>query len=223
MITYVKSKEAKDRLGVSDNTLRHWADTGEINYIRVGDKGNRLYDIEGFIKSRSESRSETRTDPKVKEERQEPKTGTSYIYCRVSSPSQKEDLERQISYLRDKYPSYEVITDIASGVNFKRKGLNKILANSMQGLVKEVVVTHRDRLCRIAFEHFNWLFKQCGVNLIIEDKQELSPESEFNEDLFAIIHVFSARHYGLRRGYTKREAEKDKAKNITKTGEHVTQ
>jgi len=41
-------------------------------------------------------------------------------YCRVSSRKQKEDLERQIEFMKKEYPFHEVITDIASGLNFKR-------------------------------------------------------------------------------------------------------
>jgi predicted site-specific integrase-resolvase len=210
-MTYVKSKEAQKRLGVTAITLREWASSGKINYIRVKEGGNRLYDVEKFISDRVEE------EPEVKTEK------ISYIYCRVSSHSQKEDLERQIKYLKERYPDHKIAKDIASGINFKRKGLNNILVNAMQGLVKEVVVAHRDRLCRIAYEHFEWLFKQYGVNIIVEDKQEYSPESEFSEDLFSIIHVFSARHYGLRRKYTSKEVTKDSVKNSENAGDNVTQ
>lgn len=207
MAIYVKSKEARKQLGVTDATLRSWAASGKIKYIRVTDTGNRLYDIESFCEERNENK-ETKTQDK-----------TSYIYARVSSASQKEDLERQISFLKGRYPTHEVVRDIASGINFKRKGLNKILDNAMQGTVKEVVVAHRDRLCRIAWEHFDWLFKRTGVNLIVEDKQEYSPESEFSEDLFAIIHVFSARHYGLRRKYTTKNSTEKSDDQVEETGE----
>jgi predicted site-specific integrase-resolvase len=204
MTIYVKAKEARKRLGVTDVTLREWATSGRINFIRVSETGSRLYDIETFIKDREKD---------SKEEKR------SYLYCRVSSSAQKEDLERQVNFLKEKYPNHEVVKDIASGINFKRKGLNKILALSIKGLVKEVVVAHRDRLCRIAWEHFDWLFKQYGVNLIIEDKQEYSPEAEFSEDLFSIIHVFSARHYGLRRNYTTKKSTECKVKETKSSGD----
>jgi len=194
MTIYVKAKEAKKELNVTSATLRGWGNSGKINFIRAADGSNRLYDVEGFIKSRTG--------------KEEP-TKHCYIYCRVSSSSQKEDLERQVNYLKEKYPNHEVIKDIASGINFKRKGLNKILVNTMQGLVSEIVVAHRDRLCRIAYDHFEWLFNHYGTNIVIEDKQEYSPEVEFNEDLFSIIHVFSARHYGLRRKYTTKKVTKE--------------
>lgn len=207
-MVYVKAKEARKQLGVTDVTLRTWATAGKIKYIRVEEDGNRLYEVDNFIAER---------EKEAKEEKRK------YIYCRVSSYSQKDDLERQIAYLKERYPEHEVVKDIASGINFHRKGLNKILVDTMQGIVGEVVVAHRDRLCRIAGDHFEWLFKHYGVNFVIEDKQEYSPESEFSEDLFSIIHVFSARHYGLRRKYTTKKSKEIEIKDIEKTGEPIAQ
>lgn len=204
---YVKTKDAKKQLGITDATLRHWADSGKIKHTRVPG-GIRLYDVEEFL-----SRQVPVQDKPSKKQ---------YIYCRVSSYKQREDLQRQIKYLQDKYPDHEVIQDIASGINFKRKGLNKILADSMSGIVQEVVVAHRDRMCRIAWEHFNWLFKYCGVNVIVEDTQEHSPESEFSDDLLSIIHVFSSRHYGIRRKYTSKKSIGDESKDSTDTEEQIT-
>jgi putative resolvase len=166
--------------------------------------------------------SEAENDTEQKEIDSKPKK-EKYIYCRVSSSNQKEDLQRQIDYLKERYPDHQIVKDIASGINFKRKGLNKIMARAIEGAVEEVVVAHRDRLCRIAFEHFEWLFEQYGVNLIVEDKQEHSSEKELSEDLFSLIHVFSARHYGLRRKYTTRKSPEEPVKETKKTGNVATQ
>ena len=43
-------------------------------------------------------------------------------YCRVSSENQKDDLERQVKYMKEKYPDYLIIKDVGSGINFNRKG-----------------------------------------------------------------------------------------------------
>jgi predicted site-specific integrase-resolvase len=158
---------------------------GKIKTIRGG--GNqRLYNVKSFI------------NPKIEEE--EESTKTKYIYCRVSSHKQKNDLTRQINSLQEKYPNHTVVKEIASGINFKRKILNRILEESYRGLVEEIVVAHKDRLCRIAWDHFEWLFQLYGVTLIIDSDEELhhSPESELAEDLMSIVHVFSCRHYGQR-------------------------
>ena len=196
---YVKPKKARERLGVTNATLRAWADKGYIQAIRVHEGGDRLYNVDEFM---SRGSAEKTIEKK------------NYIYCRVSSSKQKEDLSRQIEYLKKIYPSYTVIKDIGSGINFKRKGLNNLLAKTMQGLVGTVVVAHRDRLCRIAWEHFSWLFQFHGVHLVVEDKQEYSPESELSDDLMSIVHVFSARHYGMRRNYTTRSGAENTFKHI---------
>ena len=42
-------------------------------------------------------------------------------YIRVSSISQKDDLERQRQVMLKKYPRYEIIEDIGSGLNLNKK------------------------------------------------------------------------------------------------------
>jgi predicted site-specific integrase-resolvase len=187
---YVKSQVAREYFGVCDATLRSWEKAGKIKCIRAG-RGNRQYDIESFSEHRGENEKQENINTTTISKKK-------YIYARVSSYKQKEDLERQIKYLKEKYPEHTVIKEIASGINFKRKALTKLLDESIKGMVSEVVVAHKDRLCRIAWEHFKWLFEHSGVNLIVEDKQEYSHEQELADDLFSIIHVFSSRHYGAR-------------------------
>lgn len=202
---YVKPKIARQELGVNDATLRRWADSGRIKSIRSSIGGNRLYDIQSF--------------ESVYEEEQSPEK-RKIIYCRVSSSKQKEDLERQIKYLKEKYPTHEVIKEIASGINFKRKGLKKILDDSIDGMVSEVVVAHKDRLCRISFEHFKWLFNRLGVNLILDSEEDHSTETELANDLMSIVHVFSCRHYGARRKYTHKEKQGSSTEETTETREY---
>ncbi|WP_232731606.1 recombinase family protein [Kamptonema formosum] len=77
-------------------------------------------------------------------------------YCRVSSAKQRDDSEagryrvllaRQVQFMRDRYPQAEIIQDIGSGLNFKRKGLQSLLVRLMRGDQLTVVVACRDRLC----------------------------------------------------------------------------
>ncbi|MGL6139325.1 MAG: recombinase family protein, partial [Planktothrix sp.] len=48
---------------------------------------------------------------------------TTVCYCRVSSTKQRDDLDRQVAYMQSIYPNAEIVRDIGSGLNFKRKGL----------------------------------------------------------------------------------------------------
>jgi len=209
-MSYVKSSLAKQQLGCSAPTLRRWANRGYIRTVRTnGDQ--RLYDVAGFLAARTVTGNPVESSNREK-----------IIYCRVSSSKQKEDLKRQVERLVTKYPGYEVYKEIASGINFKRTQLYRILDRCFQGFVEEVVVAHRDRLCRIAFDHFDWLFQRLRVRLVIDsdDVSQRSSNEELAEDLMSIVHVFSSRHYGARRSIAESKLEKGSVGNSSKKGKH---
>lgn len=79
----------------------------------------------------------------------------------------------------------------------------------MHGDVRQVVVTHSDRLARFGVELIKWLCEQHDCQLVVLSRTDLSPERELVEDLLAIIHVFSCRIYGLRKYKTQIKEDKD--------------
>jgi excisionase family DNA binding protein len=174
---YYTSREAAKILGVHPNSLRKWADSGEIATIKIK-CGQRRYDVEGYLGKSS--------------------TDTTICYCRVSSWKQREDLERQVEFLRQQFPTAEFVKDIGSGLNFKRKGLKTILERAMSGTHITLVVAHRDRLARFGIELIRQIIEHNGGKLVMLDEVFLSPEPELAKDLRNIIHVFSARMRGLR-------------------------
>jgi putative resolvase len=206
---YVTTSKAKKTLGVCEDTLRRWADEGIFPSIR-SPKGTRLYNITRFIK---EQKKEHEIIGKE-----------NFCYCRVSSQGQKDDLERQIQYMQEKFPTYKIISDIGSGINFKRKGLRSIIELATKGGVGEVVVAYRDRLCRFAFELVEWFFQIHQVKLVVLNQAvDSSKEKEMAEDLLAIINVFNCRVNGSRkykRAQTKNEQDPKKCKT---SGEQVTE
>ncbi|NBO39784.1 IS607 family transposase [bacterium] len=142
----------------------------------------------------------------------------SICYCRVSSHGQKEDLERQVSYMQERFPGYRIIRDIGSGINFKRRGLRTILELACKGYVSEVVVAYRDRLCRFAFELVEWLLSLHGVKLVVLNEDlEGSESGELAEDLLSIVHVFNCRIQG-RRKYQGRKDAKGQGKDKHQEG-----
>ena len=171
------SRKAAQILGVHPNTLRRWADTGKIAYVRT-DAGQRLYDVDSFI-GKSGQR-------------------VGVCYCRVSSAKQKDDLERQIEFMRAKFPDYEIISDIGSGLNYKRKGLKSLLGRILDREKLHLVVAHRDRLARFGVELIRYLVEFNGGELLVLDSPVRSAEQELTEDLLAILHVFSGRMHGRR-------------------------
>jgi len=102
----------------------------------------------------------------------------------------------------------ESICDIGSGLNFKRKGLQTLLELCFKGLVSEVVVAHRDRLCRFRFELLEWTFNKHNARLVVLDQGNSSPEDELASDLISIVHVFSCRINGKRK-YRRRNEKSE--------------
>ena len=182
-IKYVKPKEASRIIGVNLDTLRRMAGRNEIKHIRT-DTGRYLFDISSFTK---------RSTHEVCERKK-------ICYARVSSRGQKSDLQNQISLLKTKYPDSEVISDYGSGLNFRRKGLQKIMDLAHKGELQEVVVTYKDRLCRFGFELFEYILEtQSNAKIMVLCHNSSSKESELATDLLSIITVFSARMHGLRK------------------------
>jgi predicted site-specific integrase-resolvase len=126
------------------------------------------------------------------------KQSITLCYCRVSSPKQRDDLERQIGFMQSRYPSAEVVKDIVRYLNYKRKGLRSILGRAMRGDKLELVVAHKDRLARFGFELIEWVIQQNGGRIVVLNQTNLSPEQELTNDLLSILHVFSCRMHGLR-------------------------
>src|SRR5690606_22164372 len=102
-------------------------------------------------------------------------------YVRVSTIGQKEDLDRQKEYMRRKYPKYEVIEDIGSGINFNRKGLRRIIKLAIEGRINKLVVAHKDRLTRFGYDLIEDLIREySNGEIILDDKEgdEKEPEVE---------------------------------------------
>ncbi len=138
----------------------------------------------------------------------------NFIYCRVSTKKQMDDLTRQVAFIRGRpeYSEYILIQDVASGINWKRKGLQTILDSCLQGTIGEVVVAHRDRLCRFGFELFEILIAKAGGKLtVLQEDDYKTPEQELTDDLLSIIHVFSCKRMGSRK--YKRTGEANNAQN----------
>jgi predicted site-specific integrase-resolvase len=138
----------------------------------------------------------------------------NFLYSRVSTKKQLDDLSRQIDFLqRPEYSDYTIIQDIGSGINFKRKGLQTILDCCIQRTIGEVVIAHRDRLCRFAFELIEQFIQKAGGTLtVINNDNNISKEEELSQDLLSIIHIFNCRQMG-KRSYKIKDKPKEPIQN----------
>lgn len=190
---YMSGLTSRKTYGVSSSSLRRWANQGRIRTVRT--PGNvRLYnsaDIHVLLGCEKEVRTD-RVD---------------IAYARVSSQKQRTDLERQIQYLRERCPNHEIVTDVGSGVNFRRRGLLSVLERASKGAVGEVVVAHKDRLCRLAGDLLWWILEAYGVKVVVLNHANESDSDELAEDLIAVTTHFICKHHG-RRKYTDRKTGK---------------
>nr|WP_275973861.1 IS607 family transposase [Argonema galeatum] len=185
-------QEAALLLGVTVKTLHRWELDGKIKSTRTAG-GHRRYDIADLIGNRSGNE-------------------LTVGYARVSSHDQKEDLTRQIlvleSYCAKHGWEFEIIQDLGSGMNYKKKGLIRLIKLITTYQVERLVLTHKDRLLRFGSDLIFTLCESFGTEVIIINR---SDDSTFEEDLAAdvleIITVFSARLYGSRSHKNKKIVE----------------
>ena len=176
-------KEASKLLGITPKTLRVWEKADKITSHRT--QGNhRRYVIAELIGCKNDKL-------------------LTIAYARVSSHDQKEDLKRQElvleSYCASKGFEFELISDLGSGMNYKKKGLVRLIKLICTNQVDRLVITHKDRLLRFGSELVFMLCEKFAVEVCIINRSEDSTfEEDLANDVLEIITVFSARLYGSR-------------------------
>lgn len=179
-------------LGVHPDTVRRWEQQGKIRVLRTPGGKRRIPESE-IRRLRGET-------PVLKQR-------VLAIYGRVSSHEQKAkgDLDRQVAHIRAAMAGHGFdriieVTDVASGLSDRRKGLLRLMEMARQGEISDVAVTYKDRLTRFGFGYLAQYFASHGVRLHVVDGQEdrKSMQEELVDDLLAIVTGFSGKLYGLR-------------------------
>jgi excisionase family DNA binding protein len=188
---FVSIKEASQILGVHSETLRRWERTGKIKCERTpgGKRRFLLADIQTFNPLGINKEALKRM---------------TVGYARVSSHDQKDDLVRQKQilemYCSSHGWSFEIIDDLGSGMNYRKKGLRKLMELILSEKIGRLVLTHKDRLLRFGAELIFSLCEAKNVEVVIINNGDdvKTYEQELAEDVLEIITVFSARLYGSR-------------------------
>ena len=130
MSRFIKIGEAAKVLGISAQTLRRWEREGELLPDRKSEGGTRYYDLDKLL-----GLNHIETDLTI-------------AYARVSSHDQKEDLKRQAERLETYCLvhgwNFEVIQDLGSGMNYRKRGLKRLLDLIINRQIKRLVLTHKD-------------------------------------------------------------------------------
>ena len=202
---YVSRRELIKTLNIHYHTVYNLVKNNKIETIKVGSISK--YNLDKYI-----------TDNKIIINNTIKK---KICYCRVSSRKQNSDLERQINLMQSNYPNYEIISDIGSGhliiklcliikltlrgLNFKRKGLEKIIDMAIKGEIEEVVITYKDRLARFGYDLIEMIlnkYSKATITIINQDKYQTKDE-ELVKDIISIMNVYVAKINGMRKTHKK--------------------
>ncbi len=188
--------EAAYELGVSTKTIHRWDEAGKLRTVRTVGNQRRI-PIEEIWRLRSLGKRAERC----------------VLYARVSSVRQEQDgnLSRQTERLKQAanergYQVVQMITEQASSLNERRKGMKKLLALVGQQAVDVVLIEYPDRLVRFGFGYLEQAFAWKDVRLeVLDPPKHQEPTEELLQDLLTIVTVFAGRLYGHRaKGVRKR-------------------
>lgn len=193
---YYSIGEFAELIGKTEQTLRNWDKNDALKPHHITESRYRYYSqdqLNHFFGFKNNNEQQKR---KI------------IGYCRVSSNKQKDDLERQIenvkTYMIAKGYSFEIISDIGSGINYDKKGLNQLVELITTSQVEKVVILYKDRLLRFGFELIENLCIQFNTTIETIDNTEKTEEQELVEDLIQIVTVFSCRLQGKRANKAKK-------------------
>ncbi|MHB1441013.1 MAG: IS607 family transposase, partial [Cuniculiplasma sp.] len=181
----MKAKEVLNLLQISRKTLHVYAKDGRIRYTVMPNKMYN-YNEEDVYKILNK-------DVKRK----------TVLYARVSTSKQKNDLQNQIDQMKqwcfmNGYTINAIYSDIASGISFeKRKGFFEMLDEIMNSKVEKVVITYKDRLSRVGFELFSYLFRKYRTEIVVisEVGNAKIDSDEVYEEIASMLHFYSMKMY----------------------------
>jgi excisionase family DNA binding protein len=184
---YLTTREFAEIIGVSRSTVISWIKSGRIVAYSVNGRWRIPYsEVERLLKGAQRVKRVA-------------------IYARVSSNTQKNDLERQAEALKlwvsKSFPNaeYIIITDIASGLNEDRRGLRKLIEIAKRREIRAIVIAYRDRLTMFGFEYLKVLFNTLGVDVYVAFQEEPKDYvQELVEDFIEIVTSFTSRIYSRR-------------------------
>lgn len=203
----MKANEVMKLLQISRSTLLRWRKDGILKATKLP-SGQYDWDANSVFKilNKGENRG-------------------VYLYARVSTPKQKQDLENQIENLKsfamkNGYQVRGLYQDIASGISFeKRKEFFELLDLVVDGKVSKIIITYKDRLSRVGFDLFKHLFAKYHTEIIVmsELSDKKTDQQEIFEEIINLLHAFSMKMYASRRKKFKEalkeeESEKDRQK-----------
>ncbi len=182
----MKAKQVLKLLNIHRVTLYNYVKSGTVSVTKL-DNGTYDYDENSVFKlMKKDSRF-------------------NVLYARVSTYKQKPDLNNQINKLKTYCKDNDIIFDkiyseISSGIDLDRIQLSNLIDDVIQLKIKNIYITHKDRLTRLSFKTLSNIFSKFNTNIIvINDNSNKSNDHEIFDELISLLHVFSTTMYSHRR------------------------
>lgn len=199
----MKAKEVLQLLDITQPTLGKYCKKGLIRY-EISPVGRRIYNDDDVYAMMNKGNRRL-----------------NYIYARVSTPEQKDDLSRQVDSLNNFCINNGiqvdgVFKDVASGISFdKRKEFFKLLDDVIEYRVAKVIITYKDRLSRVGFDLFYHLFQKFGTEIVVASQigSEKLDSEEIFEEIVGLLHCYSMKMYSRRRVAKIKEVLEDDEPN----------
>ena len=192
MLLTMKAEEVLNLLQISRKTLHVYSHNGRIRYTVMPNK-RYDYNEEDVYKILNK-------DVKRK----------TVLYARVSTHKQKDDLQNQIDQMKqwcfmNGFTINAIYSDTSSGISFdKRKGFFDILDEIMDNRVEKVVITYKDRLSRVGFELFTYLFRKYRTEIVVisEVGSTKLDSDEVLDEIASMLHCYSMKMHSKRRDHS---------------------
>ena len=154
-------------------TIRRWDKKGHIKCLR-NPGGHRRIPLSEVNRLLGKLHRKLLEDPSRKR---------CAVYARVSGHHQKTngDLDRQLKVLTQECRKHYrtsplVFTDIGSGLNMRRRGLEKLLTLAKRATISTLIITHKDRIARFSLKLIERLLEDYGVRLeVLYQPEQQSP------------------------------------------------
>ena len=183
----MKAKEVMNLLRISRTTLYNYTKSGILKGVKLSN-GYYNYDensVMTFIKK----------DFRM-----------SVIYSRVSTNKQKNSLDSQIKNVKSYCSENDikidkVYSEIASGTHLDRPKLNQLIEDVISLKIKNIYISHRDRLTRLSFKTLEFIFSKFNVSIVVinDNDSHKQNDNEIFEELISLMHIFSTSMYSNRR------------------------
>ena len=187
-------KKASEMLNVHQRTLMNWDKKGIIQVVRTP-SNIRLYNVQKYLDEHSlkckpkKFNIEETTNINIKNI-----TGKIDIcYVRTSFQKNEKELEKQYVKIKQLHPDSILIKDIGSGMSMERKGLLTIIELAIDGKINKLIISNKDKLCKIGFELIEFLIKKYsnGEIIVLNKNEEIEPEDELMKDVLDVMNIFT--------------------------------